>query len=93
MDERFRADLWEKISDAMERQIRLDQQIQEHANNIERVRGVLGNPYFFHDRPSDDPESRANYTGYASHEPGLQLLRARRDVQRELADLLRKLTC
>ena len=92
MDEQLRADLEAKLSDAMQRQIRIDEQIQSHVHNIEHIRKTLGNPYCFHNRPSDDPESKAYYTGYASHDPGIQLIRARQKVQREIADLLMRLS-
>jgi hypothetical protein len=91
MDDEVRTDLHAKLSDAFERQMRIDQQIQAHADNIREIRRNLGNPYFFHPRPPSDPESRTKFTGYASHAPGLQLMRARQEVQREITALLNRL--
>jgi len=92
MDDQLRASLRAKLLDAMERRSRIEQQIQAHVDNIQDIRKALGNPYFFHPRPADDPESQARYTGYASHEPGLQLMHAREDVERQIADILNRLT-
>ena len=91
MDDELRTDLHAKLSDAFERQMRIDEQIQAHADNIHEIRRTLGNPYFFHPRSPGDPESRTKFTGYASHDPGLQLMRARQDVQREITGLLNRL--
>jgi hypothetical protein len=53
--------------------------------------GFVGNPYFFHPRPADHPESKAKYTGYASHDPGLRLMRAFNDVEQEMRLILNRL--
>jgi hypothetical protein len=91
MDDNLRADLHAKLSDAMERRIRIEQELQEHGDRIQQVRERLGNPYFFHPRPADHPESRAKYTGYASHDPALRLIFDFKDVEQEIRDLLNRL--
>ena len=91
MDDMLRAELQAKLSNAMKRQARIGQQLQEHSDTIERIRDTLGNPYFFHPRPPDHPESKSRYTGYASHDPGLQLIRDWQDVQHEITEILTRL--
>jgi hypothetical protein len=92
MDDQLRASLQAQLLDAIERRSRIEQQIQAHVDKIQDIRKALGNPYFFHPRPADDPESQARYTGYASHEPGLQLMQAKQDVQEQIAELLNRLS-
>jgi hypothetical protein len=45
---------------------------------------LFGNPFFYHGRPADDPHSEAKFTGYASHEPGLRLMKELHDVWTEI---------
>ena len=64
---------------------------QHFAAKIGEVRDKLGNPFFYsggnYRRPENADESIANFTGYRSHEPGLRLVRAIKDVDRELNTL------
>jgi hypothetical protein len=91
MDDKLPADLHAKLLDAIERRSRIEQEIHRYVDNIAHVREALGNPYFFHPRPVDHSESHAKYTGYASHELALQLIRAQQNVQQEITDLLNHL--
>jgi len=91
MVDNLRADLHAKLSIAMERRIRIEQELQEHGDHIQQVRERLGNPYFFHPRPADHPESRAKYTGYASHDPALRLIRDFKQVDQEIKGILNRL--
>jgi hypothetical protein len=91
MNNNPRADLHAKLSMAMERRIRIEQALQEHCDRIQQVRERLGNPYFFHPRPADHPESQAKYTGYTSHDPALRLMRDFKEVEQEIRETLNRL--
>ena len=91
MNDNLRADLHAKLSTAMERRIRIEQELRTHGDRIQQTRERLGNPYFFDPRPADHPESRAKYTGYASHDPALQLIRDFKEVEQEIRKILNRL--
>ena len=60
-----------------------------------QVREALGNPYFYsgknHGRPENAEKSVAKYTGYASHEPGLQLIQSLKAVNLQVNTLREQL--
>ena len=91
MDDRMRNDLLAKLAELRKRKAVSVEQLQEHAANIEEVRKKLGNPYFYGRRPDDDPESKARFTGYESHEPGLRLLRECQEVSQQITTVRQQL--
>ena len=91
MDDQTRDDLLAKLSEAQKREVEAVQQLRAHAATIDRVREDLGNPYFYSARAADDPESEAKFTGYASHEPALQLYRAWQAVSGEVLAIRKRL--
>jgi len=91
MDDRARDDLLAKLVDASNREAQARQQLQTHAARIEEVRAALGNPYFYSGRSADDPESKARFSGYTSHEPALPLVREWQDLSRQVAAIRNQL--
>jgi hypothetical protein len=91
MDDQTRIDLLARLSDAQTREKHAREQVQAHARGIDEVRKTLGNPYFYSGRPPDDPESEAHFTGYQSHEPAFQLMRAWQDAARDVKTIQRQL--
>ena len=91
MDDQTRDDLLSKLADAKTRETQALQQLESHAARIEQVREALGNPYFYSGRSADDPESKAHFTGYKSHEPGLHLIRDWQDVSRQVVAIRNQL--
>jgi hypothetical protein len=91
MDDQRRDDLLAKLSDARKREAQALLQLQAHAATIDQVRQDLGNPYFYSGRADDDLESKAKFTGYKSHEPGLQLYRDWQDAAREVVTIRKEL--
>lgn len=83
MDDQMRDDLLAKLVDAEKRETEVVRQFQTLAANIEQIRGTLGNPYFYSGRSADDPESKANFTGYESHEPAFKLWQRWQELSRE----------
>jgi hypothetical protein len=84
MDDVTRNDMLAKFAEARNREVDALQRLQAHGTNLSQVRAALGNPYFYSGRPADDPKSKAHFTGYNSHEPGLQLLRDWQDVSQQV---------
>ena len=84
MDDKTRDDLVARLSLAKDRKAALMVDLQAHAAKIEEVRATLGNPFFYSGRPEHDPHSESTFTGYKSHEPGLQLIRECHDASREI---------
>jgi hypothetical protein len=91
MDDQTRNDLLSKLADAKRRETKALQQLERHAARIEQVREAIGNPYFYSGRSADDPESKAHFTGYKSHEPALQLIRDWQDVSRQVVAIRNQL--
>jgi len=85
MDDQTRSALAARLAEAWQRESQLIVRVRAHAENIEEIRKTLGNPFFYGGRPEEDAESKSRYTGYASHEPGLQLMRECQEVAREIA--------
>ena len=73
MDDHARDKLVARLADAEQRRSTLRLKMQAHAASIDETRQALGNPYFYSEKAQGDPESRSRFTGYASHEPALQL--------------------
>jgi hypothetical protein len=84
MDDVTRNDMLAKFAEARKREADALQKLRTHGDNIQQVRAALGNPYFYSGRSAEDPKSKAHFTGYQSHEPGLQLLRDWQDVSRQV---------
>jgi hypothetical protein len=84
MDDQTRAALITRLSEAKGRESQLLLRARAHADNIEEIRKTLGNPFFYSGRPEGDSESKSQYTGYASHEPALQLLNEYQEVAKEV---------
>jgi hypothetical protein len=91
MDEGTRNDLLVKLEELGQRKAASARQLRVHAANIEEVRKALGNPYFYGGRPDDDPESKARFTGYESHEPALRLLREWQEVSQQITTVRQQL--
>jgi hypothetical protein len=91
LDNQTRDDLLSKLADAKRREAQARQQFERHAARIGQVREALGNPYFYSGRSADDPESKAHFTGYKSHEPALQLIRDWQDVSRQVVAIRNQL--
>jgi hypothetical protein len=91
MDDQARNSLMTRLSEAKERQSQLLLRVGRHADNIEEIRKTLGNPFFYGSRPDDDPESKSRYTGYTSHEPGLQLVRECQELAKDIESIQREL--
>ena len=91
MDDQTRDDLLSKLADAKTRETQALQPLERHAARIEQVREALGNPYFYSGRSADDPESKAHFTGYKSHEPALHLIRDWQDVFRQVVAIRNQL--
>lgn len=91
MDESTRNDLFVKLADARKRESVAQQQLREHAANIEPVRKELGNPYFYSGRSADDPESQAKFTGWNSHEPAFRLWQEWQEVSGEIKEIRHQL--
>jgi hypothetical protein len=87
--------LLRQFSDATDRKATLLAEAQEFAATIGDTRQRLGNPFFYSGenwgRPENADESVRNYTGYRSHEPGLQIVRGLKDADRELSVLREQL--
>jgi len=91
MDDQTRDGLLAKLADAKKRRAQVHGKLERHAARIEQVREALGNPYFYTGRSADDPESKAHFTGYRSHEPALQLIRDWQDVSRQVVAIRNRL--
>jgi hypothetical protein len=91
MDDRTRNDLLATLTEALKRETQARQRLQAHVANIEQVRAELGNPYFYAGRPADDPESKAQFTGYKSHEPAFALLQEWHNTSRQIAAIRKQL--
>jgi hypothetical protein len=87
MDDRTRVALMTRLREAKERESQLLLRVRTHADNIDEIRKTLGNPFFYNGRPEGDPESKSRYTGYTSHEPGLQLVRECQEVAKEIESI------
>ena len=87
MDDQTRIALMTRLSEAKERESQLLLRVRTHVDNIEEVRKTFGNPFFYNSRPDGDPESKSRYTGYASHEPGLQLVRECQELAKEIESI------
>jgi hypothetical protein len=87
MDDLTRIALMTRLSEAKDRESQLLLRVRTHSDNIEEVRKTLGNPFFYDGRPEGDPESKSRYTGYTSHEPGLQLVRECQEVAKEIESI------
>jgi hypothetical protein len=87
MDDQTRATLVTRLSEAKERQFQLGLRLRAHTDSIEEIRKTLGNPFFYSGRPEGDPESKSQYTGYASHEPALQLMSEYQEVTKEVESI------
>lgn len=91
MDEGTRSDLLVKLEELEKRKVVSVEQLRVHSANIEEVRKALGNPYFYGGRPDDDPESKARFTGWKSHEPALRLLRECQEVSQQITKIRQQL--
>jgi hypothetical protein len=91
MDSETRNTLLAKLVDAVRREVDAVQRLKTHAANIEQVRAVLGNPYFYSGLSPDDSESGARFTGYESHDPALQVYRDLQVAAREVASIRNQL--
>lgn len=87
MDEQPRNALMTRLSEAKERESQLLLRVRTHGGNIEEIRKALGNPFFYSGRVEGDPESESRYTGYTSHDPGLQLVREAQELAREIESI------
>ena len=87
MDDQAHNSLLTRLSEAKERQSQLLLRVRTHADNIEKIRSTLGNPFFYSARPEGDLESKSRYTGYTSHEPGLQLVRECQELAKEIESI------
>jgi hypothetical protein len=87
MDDQTRNGLLARLSEVKARESQLLIRLRAHTENIEEIRSALGNPYFYSGRPDGDPESKSRFTGYASHVPGLQLLREYQEVAKEIESI------
>jgi hypothetical protein len=87
MDDQTRDGLWARISQLEARKSQLVIALRRHADNIEDVRGALGNPYFYSSRPEGAPESKSRFTGYASHEPAFRLAREHQEIVKEIESI------
>jgi hypothetical protein len=61
-----------RLSELKSRQAELLIEIRTHAASMPATRQSLGNPFYYDGKPDGDPESKARFTGYASHEPGMR---------------------
>jgi hypothetical protein len=84
MDDVIRDGMLAKFAEAKTREAEALQRLQTHGTNLKQVRAALGNPYFYSGRSADDPQSKTHFTGYKSHEPGLQLIREWQDVSQQV---------
>jgi hypothetical protein len=84
MDDQMRNDLLAKLADAKKLEADAVRQFQALAANIEQIRETLGNPYFYSGRSGDDPESKANFTGYTSHEPAFNAWQRWQEASRQV---------
>jgi hypothetical protein len=77
-------DLRARLLAVRQRAIRFLRDLQAHGASIQDVRQTLGNPFFYSAQPTDDPHSKAKFTGYASHEPALRLMIELREAWTEI---------
>ena len=87
MDDHTRDGLVARLSELKGREAELLFEIKAHAANIPATRESLGNPYYYDGRPEGDPESKSRFTGYASHEPGLALVREAQELSRQIDEV------
>ena len=84
-----------RLSEVTARKIALASQAKEFEARLPEIRAAFGNPYFYsgvnHGRPENADESKANYTGFKAHEPGLRLALGFIDVDRELSTVREQL--
>ena len=87
--------LKQRHSVATTRRTALTSQMQDFAAHLSDVGETLGNPYFYsgenHGRPENANKSTARFSGYKSHEPGLQLLQALKAADLDLNTLREQL--
>jgi hypothetical protein len=91
MDDKMRDGLRAALSHAQARRAGLQADLKALSANIHDVRAALGNPFFYSPRPDDHPQSRSKFTGYASHDPALQLIRGLQEATRAVATAERQL--
>ena len=91
MNDETRDQLTARLSQAKARAAALILDIQWRAASIQVTREALGNPFFYSARPEGHPESRANFTGYKSHDPGLALMLEFRRITKEITTIQNQL--
>ena len=87
MDDHTRDGLVARLSELKGREAELLSEIKAHAAKIPEIRQTLGNPFHYDGRPEGDPESKSRFTGYASHEPGLALMREGQELSRQIDEI------
>jgi hypothetical protein len=87
MDDQARNALMTRLSEAKERESQLLLRGAHTRITLRKIRKTLGNPFFYSGRPDDDLESKSRYTGYTSHEPGLQLVRECQELAKEIESI------
>ena len=92
MDDERRAVLLAELAEAQAIEVSARERLHSLGANIAEVRSAHGNPYFYSSRPSDDPKSEANFTGYASHDPAFRLWQEWRQAAQHLAAIQRELS-
>ena len=84
-----------RLAEVQAQKAALVSEAEDFAARIGEIRKSLGNPYFYsgghRDRPEHADESIAKFSGFKSHEPGLQLVRRLKAANRELSTLREQL--
>lgn len=73
-----------RLAEARSRKDAVEAGLRSFVANIAEHRKSFGNPYYYGGITDRTEESIAQYTGYASADPGLQLLRDYRESCRDL---------
>ena len=84
MNDQTRNELVAQLAEVKDRLSELQSTIKAHAANLPEIRKNLGNPFFYSGKPEGDPESRSRFTGYASHEPGLERIREAQELSKQI---------
>jgi hypothetical protein len=73
-----------QLAEAHSRKVAIEAELRSFAANIAEHRKSPGNPYYYGGITDRTEESIAQYTGYASADPGFQLRRDYRESCRDL---------
>jgi hypothetical protein len=91
MDDHTRNELLAKLSVVKQREDDARRELTVFVANIDQVRATLGNPYFYSGRSDDDPESKANFTRFQSHEPPFKMWQHWQDLSRDVKTIRQQL--